>query len=140
MSHQALPRSPELMSPRDAALVVIDVQEKLVPAIHESARVVWNVGRLIDGAKILELPVVATEQYPKGLGPTLTHVREKIAEAVPDKLAFSAAACGDLFEKLRADGRRKLLLCGIETHVCVQQSALDLIAAGFRVYLAVDAV
>lgn len=140
MTASAWPRSPELMARGDTALVVIDVQEKLMPAINDAARLVWNIGRLLDGAKILGLPAVATEQYPKGLGATLPAVSAKLTRPAPDKLAFSAAACTELFDALRAEGRRKLLLVGVETHVCVQQSALDLIAAGFRVYLAVDAV
>jgi len=133
-------RSPELMNRDDTALVVVDVQEKLLPLIADHRRMVWNIRRLLDGAKILDVNVVATEQYPQGLGPTAPELAERIERDIPDKLHFSCGACGELFTALAEQDIHKLLLCGIEAHVCVQQSALDLLAAGFRVYLAVDAV
>ncbi|NLX95097.1 MAG: hydrolase [Rhodopirellula sp.] len=134
-----LSRSPELMSVGDTALLVVDVQERLVPAIADHRRVVWNVARLIDGAKILGLPVVATEQYPKGLGPTVPEIAARLGE-IPSKLTFSCGGCPDVFAGLESRGIHKVLVCGIECHVCVQQTVLDLLAAGWRVYLAVDAV
>lgn len=134
-----LPHSPELMSRGDTALLVVDVQERLVPAIADSARVVWNVRRLIDGAKTLGLPVVATEQYPKGLGATVPELAERLGP-VPSKLTFSCGGCPELFEDLRSRNICKILVCGIETHVCVQQTVLDLLADGWRVYVAADAV
>jgi nicotinamidase-related amidase len=140
MSSQRLPRSPELMNRDDSALVVVDVQEKLLPLVAGHERIAWNIGRLLDGAKILNVPAVATEQYPKGLGRTLPELAAKIDAAIPDKLLFSCGACGELFTQLAERGVNKLLLCGIEAHVCVQQTAMDLMAAGFRIYLAVDAI
>jgi nicotinamidase-related amidase len=134
-----LSRSPELMSVGDTALLVVDVQEKLVPAIQGHWRMVWNIGRLIDGAKILGLPVVATEQYPKGLGPTVPELAGRLGE-IPSKLVFSCGGCPDVFEQLQSRGIHKLLVCGIECHVCVQQTVLDLLAAAWRVYIPVDAV
>lgn len=135
----ALGRSPELMSRGDTALLVVDVQEKLVPAIGGVAEVVWNARRLIDGAKILGLPVAATEQYPQGLGPTVPELAERLP-ARPSKLAFSCRGCPEIFEQLKGRGVHKILVCGIESHVCVQQTVLDLLANGWRVYVAVDAV
>jgi nicotinamidase-related amidase len=134
-----LPRSPDLMSRGDTALLVVDVQEKLVPAIAENAQVVWNICRLIDGAKILGLPVLGSEQYPKGLGPTVAELAGRLGP-LPSKLAFSAGACPGLFESLSGRGIHKILVCGLEAHVCVQQSVLDLLADGWRVYVAADAV
>ena len=128
------------MNRDDTALVVVDVQEKLMPLIAGESRVTWNIRRLLDGANILGVKVVATEQYPKGLGGTLTDLAQRIEDEIPDKVHFSCGACGELFTNLAQHGVHKLMLCGIESHVCVQQTALDLIAAGFRVYLAVDAV
>jgi nicotinamidase-related amidase len=127
------------MSRDDTALVVIDVQDRLLPAIADGDRVVWNIRRLIDGARTLGMDVVATEQYPKGLGATATVLAERLGE-IPDKLMFSCRECGDLIRQLAERGRRKLLVVGIESHVCVQQSVLDLMGEGFRVYVAVDAV
>ncbi len=127
------------MSRADAALLVIDVQERLVPAIHDCRRVVWNCGRLIDGAKILGVPVIGTEQYPKGLGKTVPELTERLGKLF-EKLTFSCRECAAAFQPLLDDGRNKLLICGIEAHVCVQQTVYDMLAAGWQVYVAVDAV
>lgn len=144
MSHSSsasrLPRSPVLMNRVDSALVVVDVQEKLMPLVLGHERITWNIGRLLDGARILGVPAVATEQYPQGLGRTLPELAAKIESAIPEKLHFSCGACGELFTQLAEHGVQNLLLCGIEAHVCVQQTAMDLMAAGYRVYLAVDAI
>jgi nicotinamidase-related amidase len=132
-------RSPELMGRDDTALLVVDVQEKLIGSIDGGERVVWNVRRLIDGAKILGLPVAATEQYPKGLGPTVPELAERLGD-VPAKLLFSCAGCTAIFAELRAREIHKVLVCGIESHVCVQQTVLDLLADSWRVFVAVDAI
>lgn len=135
-------RSPELMSRNHSALLVIDVQSRLVPAIARHRHVVWNIGRLIDGAKLLGLPVLATEQYPKGLGATVPEVAERLGE-IPEKLTFSCCGCRefqDRLKRLEEQGVHKLLVCGVEAHVCVQQTVLDLLSAAWRVYVAVDAV
>jgi nicotinamidase-related amidase len=137
--NDCLPRSPELMSATDTALLVVDVQERLIGAIADHERVVFNVRRLIDGAKILGLPVVATEQYPEGLGPTVRELADRLGK-VPSKLTFSCGGRPEIFEELETRGLHKLLVCGIEAHVCVQQTVLDLLAGGWRVYVAVDAV
>jgi nicotinamidase-related amidase len=139
MTFFLLPSSPELMSPGDTGLLVIDIQEKLLPAVAEGPRLVRNVRRLLEGAKILGLPAAATEQYPRGLGPTAAEIAGYF-EAIPSKLTFSSGGCPEIFEKFRAAGVHKILLCGIETHVCVQQTALDLLSDGWSVYVAVDAV
>lgn len=136
---QSLARSPELMGRSDTALLVIDVQQRLMPQILEPARIVWNIGRLIDGARILGLEVVATEQYPRGLGPTVPELAERLGP-LPSKMAFSCGECGELFSRLADAGRHKILLAGVEAHVCVMQTALDLMHDGFRVYVAVDAI
>jgi nicotinamidase-related amidase len=137
-SHELL-RSPELMSPGDTALVVIDVQERLVPAIAGHRRVVWNIRRLVDAAKTLGLPVLATEQYPKGLGPTVPELAGRLG-AIPSKLTFSCCGSPEFLRELESRGVHKILVCGIEAHVCVQQTVLDLLAHGWRVYVAADAV
>jgi nicotinamidase-related amidase len=134
-----LPRSPELMNREDSALLVIDVQETLIKLIADQKRIVWNVRRLLDAAKILGVPIAATEQYPERLSPTVPELKERIGSA-PDKLSFSACVCGDIFDRWKEDGRSRVLVCGIEAHVCVLQTALDVAAAGFEVYVAVDAV
>jgi nicotinamidase-related amidase len=127
------------MSARDTGLLVVDVQEKLVPAIAGHGRVVWNCRRLVDGAGLLGLPVVATEQYPNGLGPTVDELAERLGE-IPAKMTFSCGACAEIFQGLRERNVHRLLVSGIEAHVCVQQTVLDLLADRWHVYVAVDAV
>lgn len=134
-----LPRSPELMNPEESGLLVIDAQEKLLKIIPGQEQIVWNIRRLLDAAKALSVPYRATEQYPDKLSPTVPELKERIGPA-PDKLAFSAYVCGEIFERWQQEGRDRVLLCGIETHVCVAQTAFDLTAAGFTVQVAVDAV
>ena len=131
-------RSPELMDRRDTALVVVDVQEKLARLIAGWQRMVWNIGRLADGARLLGVPVLASEQYPQGLGGTVAELADRVGPAV-DKREFSCRMCGDFNEQLAALARPKTLVVGIETHVCIQQTVLDLLAAGQRVYVAADA-
>jgi nicotinamidase-related amidase len=135
----ALPRSPELMNREDSALLVIDAQEKFLDVIPDSARIVWNIRRLLDTAAALGVPIAGAEQNPSRLGPTAAELKERIGP-MPAKLCFSAGVCGEVFERWKNEGRYRVLLCGIETHVCVLQTALDLAAAGFEPYVAVDAV
>lgn len=138
-SESAFLRSGELMSVGETALLVVDVQERLLPVIAGRHRLVWNIGRLLDGARILGIPVVATEQYPQGLGPTIPELAQRLGP-IPAKVMFSCRGCPEVFGELQAQGIHKLLVCGIEAHVCVQQTVLDLLGAGWRVYVAADAV
>jgi nicotinamidase-related amidase len=127
------------MSRHDSALLVVDVQDKLVRLIPGHERLIWNIRRLLDGAKVLGVPSIATEQYPQGLGPTTQVLAERLG-AIPAKLTFSCGGCPDIFARLRDAGIDKILVVGIEAHVCVQQTVLDLMTDGFRVYVAVDAI
>jgi nicotinamidase-related amidase len=136
---EALPRSPELMNRNDSALLVIDAQVKLLSVVPDRDRIVWNIRRLLDAAATLGVAIAGTEQYPDRLSPTVPELKERIGSA-PDKLCFSAGVCGEIFETWKNDGRFRVLVCGIETHVCVLQTALDLAAAGYEPYVAVDAV
>ncbi|MGA2034703.1 MAG: isochorismatase family protein [Thermoguttaceae bacterium] len=138
-SQEELPRSPELMSADDTALLVIDVQERLIGHVAGHARLVWNIRRLIDGAQVLGVAVAGTEQYPQGLGATVAELAERLGP-LPAKLTFSCGGCPQVFADLRARGVHRLLVCGIEAHVCVQQTVLDLLADGWQVYVAADAI
>jgi nicotinamidase-related amidase len=133
-----MPHSTQLMA-HDAALLVIDVQAKLMAKIPGAATLVRNIAFLIDGFRLLDVPVSATEQYPKGLGSTVPELAQRIPER-PDKVAFSCCAVPGLIEGFRNQGRSRIVLAGIESHVCVLHTALDLLAANFGVYLAVDAL
>ena len=134
-----LARSPEMMSPSDTALLVIDVQERLIPHIADHGQIVWNIGRLIDGAAILGVEVRGTEQYPRGLGPTVAPLAGRLGQ-LPEKLTFSCAGCPEIFHDLSRREIHRLVVAGVEAHVCVQQTVLDLLAGGFQVYVPADAV
>jgi nicotinamidase-related amidase len=127
------------MSAADTGLLVIDVQEKLLPMILDRAALVRDIGFLIDAARLLEMTVQATEQYPRGLGPTTAELAARLPER-PDKTAFSCCAIPSIVEAFHRGARPKIVLAGIETHVCVLHTALDLLALDFRVYIPVDAV
>jgi nicotinamidase-related amidase len=124
---------------RDGGLLVVDVQERLMALIPDRSAVEANIGRLIRAARALEMPVWATEQYPKGLGPTVA----SLAALVPDRSAktmFHCCAIPELVEQLHGRGLRHVTLAGIEAHVCVAQTALELMSQGFRVQVPADAV
>jgi nicotinamidase-related amidase len=119
-----------------AALVVVDVQEAFRPAMGDFDAVVRNVAILVQGARELGVPVVVTEQYPRGLGETVPEVAEHL-DGVPrhEKTVFSAARA----DGFGLDGRDQAVVCGIEAHVCVQQTAADLLDRGLEVHVAADA-
>jgi nicotinamidase-related amidase len=119
------------------ALVVVDVQEAFRAAIDDFEALTRNVAILVQGARTLGLPIVVTEQYPRGLGATVPEIAEHLEDADPlEKVVFSACRA-DGFD-LR--GRDQALVCGIETHVCVQQTVQDLLDGGVEAHVAADAV
>ena len=128
-----------------AALLVVDLQERLARAMPEDvfAQVLRNTGVLIEAGKQLGLPIVVTQQYPKGLGATVPGVEDALAGAAGvhrvDKLEFSAAACGEVAQLLPRLGRDQWIVCGMETHVCVFQTVRGLAARGLTVHVAADA-
>jgi nicotinamidase-related amidase len=127
-----------------AVLVVIDVQEKLMPVIDGHADVERNVARLVRGSHILGIPALLTEQYVKGLGPTVAAVRNAFDESIGyrpiEKDCFSAHGCTAFTAQLGALERNQVLVAGAEAHVCVYQTVKDLLAAGFEVHVVADAV
>jgi nicotinamidase-related amidase len=131
-------RSFRLMNRDDTGLLVIDLQTKLLDRISPKDKIILKTLLLAEGAKIVGVPVFATEQYPKGLGSTVS----ELAELLPDKLEKLSFSCGVLTEVtgfFKSRSVKKILLAGIETHVCVLQTAMDLMEKGFDVFLAVDA-
>lgn len=128
----------------NAALVVIDVQERLLPVIHQNDEIIHRMTQLIRGCAVLNIPMVVTEQYVKGLGATVAPLKEALEQSGGynpiEKMCFSSYGCSGFVQRLRELGRKQVILCGIESHVCVYQTTLDLLDAGFEVYLVVDAV
>ena len=133
------PAPPRRLERARSALLVVDLQERLLPAMWEPDRVVRNVARLIRGSRLLQVPILATEQYRKGLGATVPELAEALAPVAPiEKLTFSGAV-PEVLAALAAGAVRDVVLCGIETHVCVTQTALELLDRGYRVAVAADA-
>ncbi len=122
------------------ALLVVDIQEKLIPTIAQSLSVISRSKFMIEVAKILEMPVFISEQYPKGLGSTINELGEIMSAPVLSKTAFSAGSVPELLTGLNEREVETVILIGIEAHVCVLQTALDLKRREFRVVVACDAV
>jgi len=131
----------KLLKPQKTALLIIDIQERILPVINNYQRVVDNTLKLIKGFKVLSLPIYFTEQYPKGLGPTVQSIKDELADLTPfDKMSFSCLGAEKLFEEFYKKNLKQIVVCGIEAHVCVQQTVLDLIENDFQVNLAADAI
>ena len=129
-----------LMDANESGLLVVDVQERLCPAVDDWQRVVDRVIWLVRLARRLGVPVMASEQYPKGLGPTHPDVLAELpAGIMGEKLHFSCAASGCL-ESFEANRKSQLVICGMESHVCVLQTAMEFAALGRKVFLVADAV
>ncbi len=128
------------MAERDAALIVIDVQDKLFRLMHERQALLERLQQMIRGARALELPVVWAEQYPTGMGSTVGEVAELLDGAPIAKKTFSCWAHPPLRRAIRDTGADRFLLVGIEAHVCVFQTARDLLGAGRRVEVVCDCV
>ncbi|MEK6327255.1 MAG: isochorismatase family protein [Actinomycetota bacterium] len=126
------------LDPERSALVVIDVQEGFRKAVPSFDQVAQATAALVKGAKAVGIPIVVTEQYPKGLGNTAPEVAEELPSGVTpiEKVCFSAPEA----EGFDLDGREQALVCGIEAHVCVNQTTLDLLDEGVEVHVARDAV
>lgn len=129
------------LTSENATALIIDLQEKLVPVISESERLLERSRFLLDGLAVFNVPVVSTRQYPKGLGDTLPEVVESMKNAtVFDKTTFSCLATDEIRAAFAADPRPNVILAGIEAHICVLQTALDLLALGKNVYWVADCV
>ena len=134
-------RHPNLLDRSKSALVIIDIQERIARVMPQRETVLLNVAKLIHGCQILNVPVFYTEQYPQGLGRTEAELLQLLpAMDALEKRRFSVLDETGLREAFRTKGVQQILLCGMETHVCVLQSALDFTQADFQVHVIIDAV
>ena len=140
-----------MLDANQAILVVVDVQSRLLPVIHEAEETVGQICRLIKGFRIVGAPIIVTEQYRLGLGETDQRIQAAVAAKDPrdgrehrfeplEKMHFSCALDDNFRATLEATGRRQVVLCGTESHVCVHQTAIHLIESGYHVEIAADAV
>jgi nicotinamidase-related amidase len=138
-----IPAARRTLQPDDCVLIVVDIQEKLLPPIFNRQQLVRNSQLLINLAKILNLPTIVTTQYSKGLGPTVPAIAE-LLDGVDsyDKLEFSCFGCGAFTEDVKslAASRNTLLVCGMEAHICVMQTVLGALNRGYLVHVAADAI
>ncbi|MGE5401415.1 MAG: isochorismatase family protein [Ignavibacteriales bacterium] len=140
MSTESL-RNSKILRKQETALLIIDIQERILGVMQFPDEVVANTRKLIQGFKVLGLPVYFTEQYPKGLGSTVRDLAVELEgmEAI-QKMSFSCSGAGELFASLKIKNISQVVVCGIESHVCVQQTVMDLLANEFQVDVAADAV
>lgn len=126
----------------DSVLVIVDVQDKLVAVMSEREKVVSNTLHLIEAAKLLHIPIIVTEQYPKGLGQTVKEIRDSLATSYEPVGKLMFGCCGEpvFMEALVKAGRKKVILTGMETHVCVLQTCIGLLKEGYAVHVVRDAV
>ncbi len=130
-----------MLSNENTIFVIIDIQDKLVKASNNGLQVVNSSSKVAKAAQILNIPTIITEQYPKGLGHTVETIKGIIPNITPiEKTAFSALEEIEFKEQVKKLNRKQILLCGIETHICVLQTALDLILNGYEVFILKDGV
>jgi nicotinamidase-related amidase len=133
--------APDMLVPDNTVLVAIDFQERLFPVMHDKEKLLRNVLKLIEGAVVLEVPIVLTEQYPKGLGPTLPEIKKLIPQVQPiEKVCFNCCDEESFCKSLESLGRRQVLIAGIEAHICVYQTAMALSRDGYEVQVVGDCV
>ncbi len=133
---------PHILKADNVAVVVVDMQEPFLQGIYERERLIHNVRTLLQGAHILRLPILCTTQYAKRMGETVPEIKELLSPLLPpfDKVEFSCFRSLPFNSEIHRSGRKQVLLCGVETHICISQSAHDLTAAGYQVHIAADAV
>lgn len=124
----------------EAVLLIIDIQDRLVPAMKYGEQVIRNTNTLISTAQKLGMPMIVTEQYPKGLGKTVSDVRDNLTESLTYEKTTFTGCTGDVITALKGLGRKKIIITGMETHVCVFQTVRDLLAQGYQVFVVGDAV
>lgn len=126
----------------DTMALVIDFQERLVPVIDRQEELIHNTEILIKGLQMLNIPMIVTQQYTKGIGMTVPALAELYGESFTyeDKVTFSCAEDETILQKIKSTGKKNILVCGIEAHICVLQTVIDLIASGYHVILVEDCV
>jgi nicotinamidase-related amidase len=132
--------APPRLSALNTVLLVVDVQDRLLAVMPDAGGLIRDVGFLLDVANLLKVPALATEQYPQGLGPTNAELVRRLPPERPAKTAFSCCGAPGLLNELRQLARPNVLVCGMEAHVCVLNTTLDLLAEGLTVFVAADAI
>lgn len=128
----------------DTVGIFIDFQEKLVPAIYSNEQVVKKAAMFAQGLQALDIPFIVSQQYTKGLGETVSTLKEAIgvekAVSYMEKTTFSCLNCEEIAQWVKAQGKKTVLVCGVEAHICVLQTVVDLLGEGYRVFVVADCV
>ena len=133
-------KHPAILKNENTALLIVDIQERIISVMRKHESLIENVVKLVKGIKVLNIPIFYTEQYPKGLGSTVAEIKSELNNEAIHKLTFSCCGAGDLFPQLKKLKIKNVIVCGVESHVCVQQTVLDLLANKFKVYLPINAI
>lgn len=131
-----------ILDSRRAALVIIDMQEAFRPSIADFTEIAARIAACAEAARLLDLPIMVTEQYPKGLGRTAEEIKTKLSPDVTplEKTSFSACGADGFSSRLQQAAVQQVLICGIEAHVCINQTTHDLLARGYQVHLLTDCI
>ena len=130
-----------MLSSDKVVMVVVDVQERLIPHIWEKEKIIKNMQILIKGMEILNVPILLTEQYPEGLGETIPQIKKLLSDVSPiSKMTFDCSNNKNFMDRINGLKRKQVLLCGIESHVCIYQTAIGLRDAGYEVQVVADSV
>jgi len=133
--------APTLLTTDNTVLVVIDIQDRMVRVMHHKEILLQNLAKLIRGVQVLDIPVILTEQYPAGLGPTLPEIAELLPDIQPiEKICFNCCDEERFRQKLESLNRQQVLIAGIEAHICVYQTAMALLKSGYEVQVVADCI
>ena len=133
-------RHPAILKRENTSLLIVDIQERILKVMRNHEALINGTIKLIKGVKVLDIPIFYTEQYPKGLGKTVDVIQKELIGDAIQKLSFSCSGPANLFQELRTKNIKQVVVCGIESHVCVQQTVLDLLTNGFQVNVPINAV
>ena len=130
-----------MLTPTNTVLLVVDIQERLTPSIHNHESVIAHTATAISVCNLLDIPIITLQQYTKGLGATVPALQSALGEFTPiEKITFSAYQNEEFVTTLTKHDRKNVILTGIEAHICVQLTALELLQAGYNVYVAADCI
>ena len=134
-------RHPNLLRKDDTFLVIVDIQTKLLNVMFEKERLVASCRKLIQSINLLEIPILVTEQYPEGMGPTDPVILEFLqGRDIMSKMSFSSCGVEDFNQRIKSSGKKQIVVIGIESHICVLQTVHDLLNQGYFVYVPYDAI
>ncbi len=129
-----------MLNSNNTLAILVDLQEKFIPVMYDKENLVYNSVKFFKGLKILDIPILITQQYTKGLGSTIDEVKKVVGDNYIDKITFDCCGNEEFLKLLKQYNKQNILLCGIEAHICVKQTALSLLSMDKKVYLVEDCI